>query len=150
MSNLISDLEKAIFSSAIDDLHDTLSRPITVWLKSLTENTVLDSNFDAFYDKPSLNTSYTWVSGVFPARVKYLDKQDLDFSISFAARQQNQIELKQVFRVARIKVKKDAADYIDKCEKITLDGADFYVITSSNDHGLFSPNYFTYYLKSIE
>lgn len=149
MSNLIPQTERDIYRAAIDDIHDTMSRPITVWKRSAEKITNLNPNYDAFSDQPIQDVQYTPQSKNFNARIKYIDKQDKEFAFAIAS-EQNRIALTQEFQLVRIKVKQDAADYIDDCIKVTIDSNDFKVITSARPHGLFDIDYYTFYLRSIE
>ncbi len=58
---------------------------------------------------------------------------------------------KQLINVVRIKVNKEASDYINGCEKITIDeqGKDYTVLSVVRPHGLIDLDYFTYFLQSV-
>src|ERR1043166_1571317 len=105
MANLISDADKAAYKSALNDVHDTFSRPITVWKNSAQEVTSQDSNFDAFTDQGIKNVVYTPESRTFRARVKYIDKQEKEFGLALAdasSRANTSLDITQEFQLVRI------------------------------------------------
>lgn len=151
MTNLISDAQRVIFKKKIDDVHDTFSRTITVWRQSAQEITNTDQDYDAFGDNEPRSVVYTTESKDFKARIKYIDRQEKEFGIIIGEGrvQGTNIDVTQEFQLARIKVQSDANDYIKDCEKITIDGQDFSIITVPRPHGLFEPDYYTLYCKSL-
>lgn len=155
MANLISASELATYKSAINDMHDTFGRMITVWLKSEQVITIptddTQDDYDAFYDKKPGSSStiiYTPRSVEVKARVKYLDKNDTEYALLIASTE-NKINVTQKFRFARMKVNESDSHYVDEAEKVTIDGIDFNIISSSRPSGIVTLDYFTYYLQSI-
>src|SRR6202000_3289904 len=91
------------YRQATADMHNTFSRPIIVYQKS-AEAITPDPNYDAFYHNAQQpQVSYTYQTGIWPARIKYLDKQDKEFQLAIASRP-NQIELTQETQIIRVKV----------------------------------------------
>jgi hypothetical protein len=151
MSNLISDLERDTYKSAIQDLHDTFSRNITVWRQSTEVITNQNDDFDAFNDASNENVTYVSESKIFKARIKYIDRQDKEFELAVGGTTRatgSSIDLTQEFQLVRIKVDKEANDYIKDCEKITIDEQDFIPLTVPRAHGLFDIDWYTIYLRS--
>lgn len=148
MANLIPSGERAIYTSAIDDIHDTMGRNIIVWQHS-EESITTDSNYNSFYDDPP-TISYTPISGQVWARIKYIDKQEKEYGLAISSyKTEDKIQATQDFQLVRIKVKKGDGNSIESAAKITVDNSDFRVITSNREHGLFDVDYNTYYLRSL-
>ena len=145
MTNLVSDSARTTYQSAIDDIHDTWARTITVWRQSSEVITSQDQNFDAFADVKASQVVYTTESQEFQARIKYIDRQDKEFGFVVAG---TNIDVTSEFQLVRIKVNPQAHEYIKDCEKITIDGSDFIPLTVQRPHGLFGNDYFTIYLRS--
>ena len=157
MANLISPSELAEYKGAIDDMHDTFGRPILVWLPSqqtitIPQNDLQDDDYDNFYDNKVGSKSsivYTPVSVTVKARIKYLDRQELEFGLLITS-PQNRVAVTQDSRVIRIKVTiNDSENYIEKCEKITVDGHDYERITSAQPSGIVTLDYVKYYFQAI-
>lgn len=155
MSGLISDAELAVYKLAMDDMHTTFARDITVWRQSAETITIpsddTNDDYDAFYNKKVGSQStitYTSQSKTFKARIKYIDKQEKEFGLAIASAQ-NQINVTSSTNLVRIKVSKEASDYIENAQKITIDGVDFSLLTVVRPHGLIGLDYFTYYLSSL-
>jgi hypothetical protein len=155
MANLITASELATYKSAINDMHDTFGRMITVWLKSAETITIptndQQDDYDAFYDNKVGSTStivYTSKSVEIKARIKYLDKNDKEFGLAIASAE-NRINVTQEFKIIRIKVDEQGSNYVDKAEKLTIDGLDYGLISTSRPSGIVTLDYFTYYLQSL-
>jgi hypothetical protein len=145
MANLVPDAQRTIYNAAMQDLHDTFKRSITVWRSSAEFITQTDSNYDAFSDAGIQNIVYTPESKTFQARIKYIDRQEKEFGIIVG---NEKIDLTQDFQLVRIKVDQETFEYMDDCEKVTIDGTDFIPITEPRPHGLLSPMFYTIYLRS--
>lgn len=151
--NLISDEERASYKAAIDDVHDTFARDIVVWRKSAQVLNSQDPNFDAFNDQSNSSVTYTSTSQTFKARIKYIDRQQLESELKggHPGIGASKIPLTESFQLVRVKVTRAARDYIEGCEKINLsdDNLDYIVYTIQRPHGVFEPTYYTYYLQSL-
>lgn len=151
--NLIPESERVVYRQAIDDVHDTFKRPITVWRKSAQTVTSENADYDAFNDSSVSNVNYTTESKNFYARIKYIDKQDLEDELKAGdpGIGSQTLAMTQAFQLVRIKVDREARDYIEGCEKINLDddNLDYTVWTIQRPHGVFEPTYYTYYLQSL-
>ncbi len=144
--NLVPEAERNIYRAAIDDMHATFSRDITVWRRSAVTISPDDENFDAFSDRIPTNRQYVSESRVFKARIKYIDKQDKEFDLIAGS---FKTDIVQEFQLLRIKVNNEANNYIKDCEKITVDNYDYMILTVPRPHGLFDIDYFTIYLRGL-
>jgi len=146
MANLISTQDRQTYQSALADVHDTFSRPITVWRDSKQTITSNDPNYDVFSDTPMQNNVvYTTESKIIQARIKYIDRQEEEFGFIVAG---TGIDVTQQFQLVRLKVTAEDNEYMKDCAKVTVDGQDFVQLTVPRPHGLFSNDYFTTYFRS--
>lgn len=146
--NLVPDIQREIYKKGIDDIHTTFCRNITCYHHSNQIINSLSSDFDAGYDNNKKNdVTYSLETGVFCARIKYIDKQDKEFLL--ALKLQDKIEITLETQLVRIKVKKADAQFIHDSVKINIDNLDFRIVTSAFNHGLFDIDYSTFYLRSL-
>lgn len=146
--NLISSGDKAAFSSAFEDLHATFARPVLIWRNServLIEE--VDENFNSFYRsnmQPSVSESHEEVSGAFSVRINWLDpKKEVNLPNGYEIRD----DLKS--NICRLKMKKDAFDFIHDCQKIEVDGRICETIGVSRPHGLIDTQFFTVFAREV-
>lgn len=140
MAGFISNQKKAAYGNVFNKLHDTFSRPITIW--KTPERIVISSDpgYNFLYnEQESINVEYVPVSGVFDARILWMDPSKLS----------DQQEIREEIRgnVCRLKIKKDALDFLDDAEKIEIDGKIVQQFGSSKPHGLFEVDFYTLYFK---
>ena len=81
------------------------------------------------------------------ARISYMDKQT---EINLDAEVDSQIKVSQAIGEVRIKLDKEGHDYFKDAKRVEIDGRLFFSVTDVKKHGLFSPNYFTYYLRPAD
>lgn len=144
MASLINDLEKGIYSAARLDIFDTFARDITIY--TFPEQTVIASteDYNHFYQNDKQYVSYTPVSGVFRANVKYNDKQELQKENQGPGSQQ--INVSEFLGDVRIKVKQDAYQYLMDKQEIEFDGTKFMLSSAPRPHGLFDVQLYTFFL----
>jgi hypothetical protein len=143
MSDLLTAEEKAEYSLAIQDIHDTWKRPVLIWKNA--EQTIIDSteNFNYFYrNSPQLNqpTTYEAVSGVFDMRIRWGDP----------TKDNNLKDLKPEVHgnLCRMKMEQDAFDFLSNDAKhIEIDGRKCVVEGFSRPHGLFDIQYYTVFVR---
>jgi hypothetical protein len=145
MSSLISDDDKELYRLALNDMHETFSRPVIAWKRSAERIDSTNEDYDEFYDKKKSSVTYTYQTGVFQARIKYIDRQEKEFAIVMAGAQ---VEVTNESQLVRLKFYAADCQFVQDSEKITVDGVDFRSITSPRFHGLFTNDYCTFYMKS--
>ncbi len=141
--------QKNSYNNEFNNLHATFGRPITIY--QTAQETVLVTNPDnnyLFQNAPSNSLTSTIVqSGVYLARILYGKKQIRD-PFNSHSNDQNQIELSA--GEVRIKLDPTGSAYLANVERVQFDGKTFNVISDSRPHGLFDPNFKTFYLKNLE
>lgn len=145
MASLISDAEKAIYSQVLVDLADTFETDITIY-KMPTETVIAtDENYNQFFQNSQAFVSYTPVSQTFKARLLYNKKQDLQRESQGA--QSQQIDITEELGELRIKVRPEAVEWLRHNQNIIVNGENFELASAPRPHGLFTTQFYTYFLK---
>ena len=146
-TNLISQAQRAALNAAIDDIHETFAREITVYKEASKVVIITDPNFNPLYDTGEGTTSYinTPVYKTFKARIQYED--DIGKRFWTDANVESQLKIDAVVGTVRIKIASEDYEYIKDAKRFDLDGKRFVLNSSFRPHGLFSNNYYTLYLK---
>jgi hypothetical protein len=150
--NLIGANERLVYESVIGDIHDTFSRPILVYKTPETTIVSTDTNYNYFYDGPDANTGseyveYTPVSGIVNARIQY-DKTLEKYFASAKGKEYQDFELVGDAGMVRLKINSgDYSTYFADAIDIQFDGFQFENFRTQRPHGLFSPKYYSLYLR---
>lgn len=149
--DLISSGDRAIYSSGMDDVHDTFARDIVLVNNITTPKDSVDQeddNYDFINDKEPSEDKFTFSSTrtTIKARVKYIDKQDKEYAF-ISTLGGEQINLALEFGLIRIKVKNTDVAAISAASSIEVDGNNTNVVFRDRPHGLFDINYATFYLQ---
>jgi hypothetical protein len=132
-------------------LHATFGRPIRIF--KTAQQVVVATNPDNnifFPDAPfGDQVQNVIVSGTYLARIQYAPKQDLSFLASNVAGTHVQETLKASDGIVRLKLDYSGAAYLKDAERVIMDDSTFEVFTDPRPHGLFIPNFKTFYLKRV-
>jgi len=149
--SLISQADQVFFGDNFNNLHATFARPISIFRD---ENQVIINNpspNDNFLYPTAPTTSFVsgvQVSGIFPARIKYPEKQTLTYFYTSRGSTEDQIVPRKMDGLVRIKLDPTGASYLEGAQRVMLDGALFQIDTSPQPHGLVSNiQFYTFYLK---
>lgn len=152
MSDLIPDSDKVDLASNFFDIHNTFSRPIIIYKTANQTIITTNPNYNFVYQNDGGNTvDYVPVSGVFNARIKYDDRQVIDYFTKRdvgveAAGAQGEVRLAQEKGFVRIKVAADAYEFMKDCDRVTFDDCSFEIILGRRPHGLFGVDFYDFYL----
>lgn len=151
MSSYIPQAAKTVMQDQFNTLHDTFARPITVYRTAQEIVISTSETNNVFYpDAPTNDQTNTVInSGVFQARIKYNPKQDLAFLGGNTRDGNDQITLKTMEGVVRLKLDPTGAAYLNGAKNVRFDNAIYEIFSSDRPHGLFTPNFETFYLKKI-
>ncbi len=152
MSSYISQADKTALSQVFYNIHDTFARPIAMYKNA--QQVVISTNPDnnAFFPGAPFNDTIQNVvqSGVFQARIKYMTREDLQFfETSAAGKGSDQNTLKIEAGMVRIKLDPTGSAYLADATRVRFDNDNFEIVTSKRPHGLFTPQFDTYFLKKI-
>jgi hypothetical protein len=151
MANLFSSLEISQYESAFNDIHESFSREVLVIKESkriIIEE--LDSNYNYQYKgskQKSVKQTEIPVSAVFKMRIYWNDPSKELTSPSDVV---SSVRPKIHMNTCRLKMKKDAYDFIAEAKKIIVDGRTCEHVGFSKPHGIINNiNFYTIILREV-
>lgn len=149
--SLISDGDKNYLDSIMGQIHDTFKK--LMYAHQDGELTIIshNENYNSIYSNHQLgdgvNSIITPKKTQFYGRILHDNKQHLK---GVDVGDENSIKLRISDGQTRIKVDSIGKSIIEKAKKIEIDGFLYEIETSARAHGLFSHNFFTFYLKKVD
>ena len=150
MGSLINNIDKESLESVFDDIHDTFARDI----KFIKDAQKVILSTDPYYNylyknsRGQINSvKRNIVEATFKARILYVGRQNEDL---FDGETNSQIKVDKHIGEVRIKVAKDGCEYLKNTKRCEFDGRKFSLTSDEMPHGLFSPKYYTFYLKAVD
>ena len=146
-TNLISASERVALNAAMEDIHETFAREITVFKEASQIVIITDPSFNPLYNTAGQTTSYvnTPVYKTFKVRIQYND--DIGKKYWSESGLASQIKLEAVVGSVRIKIKSEDYEYIKDGRRFDVDGKRFVLNSTFKPHGLFDNQFYTLYLK---
>jgi len=150
MGSLINDAHKAFLESAMDEIHETFARDLICIKEANKVIMSTDPNYNFLYK--NVRGSVSSVKNVInqktiKARILYVGRQQEDL---FDAQTSAQLKVEKVAGEVRIKVGKADYEYLKGTKRAEFDGRVFTMTSDERPHGLFTPQYYTFYLKPID
>ena len=130
----------------MESMHDTFARSIFAYKEAQKLILSTDENFNYLYNNVK-GVSQILKKSQFKAikaRIEYMDRNNTSM---YDSQVDAQIKVEGPVGEVRIKVDQEGNDYFKDTKRVEIDGRMFFKITDVKKHGLFSPKYFTYYLK---
>lgn len=149
MPSLLSEVEKNNLTPLLEDLFDTFARDIIVHKEP--KKVILNQSTNSLigYEDDSNQDNFTYIpeQQTFKAKIKYENAQDIE-----AARTLEGFPNLLTQGIVKIKVRKDAKDYISdgKVERIEIDGKSFNLITDAAVKKFFNVTFYVYFLKETK
>jgi hypothetical protein len=150
MSSLLSQAQKNVANQAIDNLHETFAREITVIDEIANVNIQNPDDYNPLSDAKNPEVTYTANQTIIPARIKYIDKADSEAELIFHGQGGSKAvstALRQDYGIVRIKVDKQYTDLVKNSTKIIVDGKDCQLLMNYNPISLFDINFSVFYLS---
>lgn len=137
------------------DVANTFERNILLFQTATKTIISTNPNNNIFFDSGPSNpindsAQEVIVSGLFPARILYDAKQPTDQIESVRSKelgQQPNVQISDGY--VRIKVNSGVAQYLTNTKRVTFDGSEFEIRTDARPHGLFTAQYFNFFLKRL-
>jgi len=150
MGSLINSAHKALLESAIDNIHDTFARDLVCIKEANKVIMSTDPNYNYLYK--NVRGAVTSIKNIInqktiKARILYIGRQQEDL---FDAQTSAQLKVEKVAGEVRIKVGKVDYDYLKGTKRAEFDGRIFTMTSDERPHGLFTPQYYTFYLKPVD
>lgn len=154
MTSLLTAAEKAQCEAAIASVADTFSRPLVI-VRMAEQIVISDSPAHSFiWPQAPANTptNVIPVTGVYQGRIWYERRQPLDLLNSTQASRigSDQINVQVQDGTARLKLDPAGATFIAGAERVQFDGNTFTIESTARPHGVFTPQYYTYWLKRTQ
>lgn len=153
MPSLFSDAEKAQMSALLVDVAETWERDIVVYKSPEMLVIFSDANYDRFSggDQNNLNNPpNTFVRHVIKARVLYSDKMKDQLLQPYPGSTDAQLKVPFPDATVRIKVGPAGYEVMKEAREIEFDNFRFSVNSPERPHGLFSTQYYTFYLTLLK
>jgi hypothetical protein len=150
MGSLISDSDKERFQAVFDDMHDTFARDIKFIKDAKRVVLSTDPHYNYLYNNVRgqvASVKYKITEAVFKARILYIGRQNEDL---FDGETSAQIKVDKHIGEVRIKVDRTGYNYLKDTKRCEFDGRKFTVISDEMPHGLFTPYFYTFYLKAVD
>lgn len=150
MGSLINDGDKSALQAAFNDIHDTFAREIKFIKDAQKVILSTDPNYNYLYNNVRGQVSsvkYDIIEKTFKARILYIGKQNEDL---FDGEAGAQIKVDNHVGEVRIKVDAEGYSYLKETKRCEFDGRKFSVVSDEMPHGLFTPQFYTFYLKPID
>ena len=162
MASLLTSAEKNTCNSAMNDLHDTFARNVTVYKDAVvtTSTYAKDINPSQSYNtiygnagspygltSESTPITYTPQSSTVAARILY----GKDYSTDYFANSQSNSQLKVLLPEGQVRmiVKKSDYDTLSEAKRIEFDSQKFAINSDLRAHGVFGAQFYTVYLKLV-
>lgn len=149
MGSLFTSAQKAEYEAVMQQLHETFSRSIFAYKDSKKVIVSTDPNFNFLYNnvKGVSQTINKTQFKLIPARIMYMDKQT---EVNFDSEVNSQIKVSHDIGEVRIKLDTEGYEYFKDAKRVEIDGRLMFKVTDVKKHGLFTPKFFTYYLRPTD
>jgi hypothetical protein len=142
MPSFVTDAEKLAWSSEFDNLHQTFARDVVIYRNPQRVDVVTTNDYIYAYRdfKQGQNMQYNTipVSGTFGMRIQWLDPKN---------EKNLPIDIKVPGEACRLKMKKDAYDFLSGCQSFYIDGVSCEIVGAPKMHGLFNVDFYTLYVR---
>jgi hypothetical protein len=146
MPNLLSASQIASYKDAFDSIHETFGRDVII-VKEPKRVVVqeLDANYNYFYsrsEQSSVKEEFIPVSGVFKMRIQWQDPSKELFGA-----QTSDVRPKIHDNTCRLKMKRDAYNFINGYKSFIIDGRSCEWVGFSKPHGIVGVDFYTIFVK---
>ena len=149
MASLLTDAEKTTCNNAMDDLHDTFARDVTVYKDAIVTVSSPSQSYNTIYGNAGATTpiTYTPQSSTVSARLLY----GKNYTEDYFASSQSDSQLKIFLPEGEVRMIFKAADYttVSQAKRIEFDSQKFAIDSDFRAHGVFGVKFYTIYLKPV-
>ena len=149
MASLLTTAEKTTCNDAMDDLHDTFARNVTVYKDAVITVSTPNQSYNTIYGNAGATTpiTYTPQSSTVSARILY----GKNYPEDYFADSQSSSQLKIFLPEGKVRMILKAADYstVSQAKRIEFDSQRFAIDSDFRAHGVFGAQFYTIYLKSV-
>ena len=149
MASLLTDAEKTTCNNAMDDLHDTFARDVTIYQDAVVTVSSPSQSYNTIYGNAGATTpiTYTPQSSTVSARLLY----GKNYTDDYFANSQSNSQLKIFLPEGEVRMIFKADDYatVSEAKRIEFDSQKFAIDSDFRAHGVFGVKFYTIYLKSV-
>lgn len=147
-TSYISDAQKSFINSAMDNIHETFAREITIIMNPIVVVISTSPSYNSFYKRDLDKTNYsdlTPQSFTFKARIKYISNTQGVFPGTL-----DQQKVIYPTGSVQVKVQYDAYVKLKEARKVDLDGRRYSIASDYKPVGMFGPQYYSFLLSPID
>lgn len=150
VSSLLTDAEKQAMAADFKNAVDTFVRPFTIYQEANRTVVITDPTYNPLeaYNQNNTEIQNIPVFNTISGRIMYDKNQEWSFMRPYVSRGTDEGQLKvkdQTVRSVRLKVDYSGYMLLNTAKKTDIDGYLFDVQSIARPHGLFSPDYYTFY-----
>ncbi len=149
MSSLFTDAEKAALQADFQSVIDTFVRPLTVYQDAAQTVVVNSADYNPYTsnNQNSTEITYTPVASTVSGRIMWDKLQELKFVRPEVAAQIKVTD--QTARAVRLKVDGSGYALLVNAKRVQIDGVLCLPDSNPRPHGLFAPDYWTFYFVRV-
>ncbi len=147
-TSYISDAQKSFINSAMDNIHETFAREITIIMNPIVVVISTSPSYNSFYKRDLDKTNYsdlTPQSFTFKARIKYISNTQGVFPGTL-----DQQKVIYPTGSVQVKVQYDAYVKLKEARKVDLDGRRYSIASDYKPVGMFGPQYYSFLLSPVD
>jgi hypothetical protein len=147
-TSYISAAQKSFINSAMDNIHETFAREITIIMNPIVVVISTSPSYNSFYKRDLDKTNYsdlTPQSFTFKARIKYISNTQGVFPGTL-----DQQKVIYPTGSVQVKVQYDAYVKLKEARKVDLDGRRYSIASDYKPVGMFGPQYYSFLLSPVD
>lgn len=149
MASLLTPAQKQKAESLLDAVFDTYKRDVIIYKTPLATIVYSDPSYNYSY-APEISQqdsqTYTPQSGVLSATITYIKSEDAH-KLDFLKADARFVATKSVVKIC---VREDGKNLLQNTERIEFDNRNYNLLTTFRPRGLFSPNYYDFWLQAVD
>jgi len=149
-TSFITDSYKNIIKTAIDNLHETFGRNITVYEEGRKVLIAASSEYNGIYgrtDSGSASTSVSVVSHTIKARIHYINAKSKNFADGNV---DSQLDLDLIEGSVQLQVDASGYEILKEAKRCEFEGRRYSISNKGNPNGIFCLHYYYFFLKPLD
>ena len=149
-TSYISNTLKTSLQSAIDNIHETFARTITVYEEGRRILIASSSTYNGIYGKTQgggTSVSKDVVSHSIKARIKYINAEEDNLS---DGQINSQLDVELINGSVRLTVDPAGYDILREAKRCEFEGTKYEIVSKGSATGMLGPQYYYFYLKPLD
>lgn len=148
MPSLLTQSQKDELEDVMENIHDTWKRKVVAFKNAKKIIMSLDPDFDSTYQRGLIQPEREEIRYEFEARIYYYRKSQDRHALNATSEDSLAIQMSE--GEVRMKIKKEAFDFLQDAKRIDFDGESFRIASRVRPHGLFGNRFYTLTLKRVD